>query len=191
MLEEKEQWGRFLLVAAHAASGNEGRLASTCTNFLEAGGKTQDCYDLFAFMAPFCGFPRSLAALRASRLVGGSRTSPRPQNRSAAHRAGKAMFQAVYGDLADRILARIEAVDAALAAILIEVPYGEFYRRPDWPLVEKELLACLFLTILECDRELAGHRIAARRLGAMEADLRQVEQTAVASREPAGSPLDR
>lgn len=164
-----------ILRLAHAtAFGTRKAVRAALVALRRAGGSSRDAAEVFALESAFCGWPTCLfgfARLLEDDPAFRPAARRRPKDRSAARRAGIANFRAVYGRDAPAILGRIRRYDEALAALLLEVPYGEIYARAHLSLRTKELVACLLLASSGRKRELRGHLMGALRAGASVREL--------------------
>jgi len=79
----------------------------------------------------------------------------------------------IWGDDAAAIEAKLVEADPDLAALIMQVAYGEVFERPQLDLRTRELLAVALLTALGAERELPTHLRGALRCGASVAELRE------------------
>lgn len=157
----------LLELAAAVALGPADKVGMAFQDFIDLGGRRAGVRALFALSSAFCGWPTCLAAFRQIEARLGQAPLPRDSTptRAQARREGRRNLRAVYGARASRILERVRGYDPALARLLLEAPYGEIYGRRSLTLTQKELVACLFLTLQGRRRELHGHLLGALRVG--------------------------
>ena len=159
---------RLCVLAAAAAVGDTALVATETKAALEAGVLAPRIEETLLQIVPYAGYPRALSAFLAARPILGpatpaAETSPRVD--LAAE--GTSVFEAVYGESAERVLRGLASLHPALPAWTIENAYGRVLSRPALPLATRELLAVSILTALGgCDDALLGHMRAAVRLGA-------------------------
>lgn len=82
--------------------------------------------------------------------------------------------RALWGEDAERIEARLRAVDPDLAELILDVAYRRVFARPGLDLRTKELLAVAHLMAVGSEGEIRTHLRAALRQGATVDELREV-----------------
>lgn len=82
--------------------------------------------------------------------------------------------RALWGEDAERIEARLRAVDPDLAELILDVAYRHVFARPGLELRTKELLAVAHLMGVGSPGEIRTHLRAALRQGATIEELREV-----------------
>ena len=81
--------------------------------------------------------------------------------------------QLIFGSQEQRILHRLENLDADLMGYIRDFAYNTVYDRPGLDLKTKELLACALLTSLGSPPELRTHLRGAMNAGATEQEVRE------------------
>ncbi len=170
--------------AAAAVAGAEAALAAALDAALAAGVAPTALREALLMLAPFAGYPRTLDALSALRAAFGrapagsapaveSGLPADPGVRAELFRArGRALFARVYGADAERVLGRLEALDAELPAWVLESAYGRVLARPGLDLAQRERVAVVLLAAQGLVQQLPGHVHGALRAGATAADVR-------------------
>ena len=165
--------GDVRLLAMLAAGGalGDARLAAGLARIARAAGvSSARVEETLLQLAPYCGFPRTLAALAAA---AGALDAPRELGGHEAPRAswgasGARCFDAVYGTRADRIRAGLVDTHPLVQRWIEEFAYGRVKSRDAHvTLRERELLAVAILAAMgRLDGPLRGHMRAALELGA-------------------------
>ena len=158
---------RLLVIAAAAPVGDLELLAREVDAAREAGEAPERIVETLLQVVPYAGYPRAISAFGAVRaaLADAPRSTDEPEDREAR---GRRVFRAVYGETADAVLGRLQALDPVLARWTIEHAYGRVLAREGvLTLCERELLAVSVLTALgRLEDPLLGHMRAALRVGA-------------------------
>ena len=122
----------------------------------------------------FAGFPRVVEACEVLAAEGGL-GDPEPAELSApaASAAGRALFDAIYGELAEPVRGRLAAHHPVLARWIEDHAYGTVLAREGLAPARRELLAVVCLAATRQERQLASHARGALRLGASAQELAQ------------------
>lgn len=115
----------------------------------------------------FCGFPRSLNAMREWRRLTGL---PSPVHADVAdrdewRRRGEATCRLVYGRMYDRLRVNIRALHPELDEWMIVEGYGKVLSRPALDLGRRELCIIAACAASEQDRQLHSHLHGALNVG--------------------------
>jgi alkylhydroperoxidase/carboxymuconolactone decarboxylase family protein YurZ len=121
----------------------------------------------------FAGFPRVVEACAVLAEAGGLGTLDDDERGGNAEdpRAGRALFDRIYGDSADGVRGRIEEQHPVLAAWIESHAYGRVLVRAGLTPARRELFSVACLTALAQDRQLASHVRGALRCGATRAEV--------------------
>lgn len=120
----------------------------------------------------YAGFPAAIETLHAlaerwpSRSVTASEVPA-----GARRRAGMKMLAGVYGPVRAALLRELKRLHPALATWVIDHGYGRVLARGGLDPATRELVTVALLAGAPWPRQLASHRIGARRLGARARDL--------------------
>lgn len=163
-------------LAVHAVRGEAGSLPEAARACAAAGVPAAAQREALLQVVPYAGFPRALAALQAL-AAAGLRVADAPEaapdlpgDQRAA--AGRAAFEAVYGETATRVREGLRQLDPLLPAWTEEFAYGRVLARPELALAEREVLAVAVLSALGgLPDPLLGHMRGAARLGVAPAEL--------------------
>jgi 4-carboxymuconolactone decarboxylase len=157
----------LLVLAAAAAAGDAGLVASQTAAALADGVPAAHVEEALLQVVPYAGFPRALAAFAAARPALGA-TGPAVEAPPSSWSAdGPAAFGSVYGETSERVRAGLASLHPLLPAWTLEFAYGRVLARPALDLAVRELLAVSILTAMgRADDALLGHMRAAVRLGA-------------------------
>jgi 4-carboxymuconolactone decarboxylase len=164
---------RLLVIAAAAASGDAGLVATETAAAVAEGVGRATVEEALLQVVPYAGFPRTLAAFAAARPALGPAREAAAEGPPGARAAdGAASFGAVYGDTADRVREGLARLHPLLPPWVLEFAYGRVLSRPALDLRTRELLAVSVLAAMgDLDDALLGHARAALRLGATADDL--------------------
>jgi 4-carboxymuconolactone decarboxylase len=115
----------------------------------------------------FCGFPRSLNAMREWRRLTGR---PAPQHADDGgpdewRQRGEATCRLVYGPMYDRLRVNIRALHADLDEWMIVEGYGKVLSRPGLDLARRELCIVAACAASRQDRQLHSHLHGAINVG--------------------------
>lgn len=118
----------------------------------------------------FLGVPRVVEAFEQLAAEGGLQGEhPSEAAESSADRwpeQGRALFGAIYADLAPKVERRLRQHHPHFAAWVLEHAYGRVLSRPGLDPARRELLAIACLALSGLERQLASHTRGAVRLGA-------------------------
>ena len=115
----------------------------------------------------FCGFPRSLNAMREWRRLTG-RPAPRPDDDGGPEewrQRGEATCRLVYGAMYDRLRVNIRALHPDLDEWMIVEGYGKVLSRPRLDLPRRELCIVAACAASRQDRQLHSHLHGAINVG--------------------------
>ena len=115
----------------------------------------------------FCGFPRSLNAMREWRRLTGERSGSRIEagNTSQWRRRGEETCRLVYGEMYDRLRVNIRELHPELDEWMIVEGYGKVLSRPGLDLARRELCIVAACAASEQDRQLHSHLHGALNVG--------------------------
>ncbi len=171
--QEIDAWTCLLQLAAASTRGAAKETESIARRARELGVTSARLAETLRQLVPYVGFPRAIAAFTAARKVYAAHDAG--PELDAVHRSarGGATFAAVYGASHERVAAGLAELDEALARWTKQFAYGTVLcREGGLTLRERELLAVSILTALgNSAAPLEGHRRAALRLGASDADV--------------------
>ncbi len=174
MSDDDTAFEALLVIAAAGAVGDARRVGAAASRARAAGVSSARLEDTLLQLAPYAGFPRTIAAFQAAvASLDVPRAAVEPVAPGDPRTRGAHAFETVYADASDRVAESLRALHPLLARWIQEFAYGRVLAR-DGPLSlrERELLAVASLAALGgLDAPLLGHARAARRLGATDADL--------------------
>ena len=115
----------------------------------------------------FCGFPRSLNAMREWRRLTGSDAPDMAEGTGPEEwrRRGEATCRLVYGEMYDRLRVNIRALHPELDEWMIVEGYGKVLSRPGLDLARRELCIVAACAASEQDRQLHSHLHGALNVG--------------------------
>lgn len=120
----------------------------------------------------YAGYPAAIESLHALAERWPSRSRPvREVAARARRRAGLATLDGVYGPVRVPLLRELRRLHPALATWVVEHGYGRVLARGGLDPASRELITVALLADGRWPRQLASHRIGARRLGAAPRDL--------------------
>lgn len=129
-------------------------------------------------LVPFAGVPRTLDALTVLKAAvpGGAEPEPLLPDEPGVRRThfrtrGEALFRRVYTDRAERVEARLRALDPEIADWVLEDAYGKVLARAGLTDREVECLSVVALTAQSLHNQLEGHVRGALSCGAASGDL--------------------
>jgi len=123
----------------------------------------------------FAGFPRTVEACSQLSAAGGlgaldaDELAPAPPR----HDAGRALFDAIYGQRAAAVRAELAGFHGELAHWIADHAYASVLARPGLAADRRELVAVAALAAQGLDRQLASHARGALRLGATAEEVRE------------------
>lgn len=166
-------------LAAAAARGDTDGVAEAARAAIAAGVTAAEAREALRMVHLFCGFPRALDALAAAApALGAPPAGVEPLAEDAAAARGRALFDRVYGPDAERVRARLAALDPALTAWVLADAYGRVLARPELAPAERERVAVVLLAAQGLRNQLPGHVRGALNCGASAA---QVEHSLAAA----------
>ena len=115
----------------------------------------------------FCGFPRSLNAMREWRRLTGERAVPRSETAGVEEwrRRGEERCRIVYGDMYERLRVNIRELRPELDEWMIVDGYGKVLSRPELDLARRELCIVAACAASGQDRQLHSHLHGALNVG--------------------------
>ena len=115
----------------------------------------------------FCGFPRSLNAMREWRRLTGERAEPRVDEGDIEEwrRRGEETCRRVYGAMYDRLRVNIRELHPELDEWMIVEGYGKVLSRPGLDLARRELCIVAACAASKQDRQLHSHLHGALNVG--------------------------
>ena len=115
----------------------------------------------------FCGFPRSLNAMREWRRLTGSDAPDMAEGTGPEEwrRRGEVTCRLVYGEMYDRLRVNIRALHPELDEWMIVEGYGKVLSRPGLDLARRELCIVAACAASEQDRQLHSHLHGALNVG--------------------------
>lgn len=120
----------------------------------------------------YAGFPAAIESLHALAERWPATAAAAPEvPRASRRRAGLATLLAVYGPVRALLLRELRRLHPALAAWVVEHGYGRVLARGGLDPASRELITVALLAGSPWPRQLASHRIGARRLGASAREL--------------------
>jgi len=120
----------------------------------------------------YAGFPAAIESLHALAERWPASTTAIPEVPAGSRsRAGLATLLGVYGPVRASLLRELRRLHPALAAWVVEHGYGRVLARGGLDAATRELITVALLAGGPWPRQLASHRIGARRLGASARDL--------------------
>lgn len=121
----------------------------------------------------FAGFPRTVEAASVLATFGGL-GAPEPDElaQSSNPAAGRALFDAIYGENAPTVRTALTEAHPELARWIEEHAYGRVLARPGLAPDRRELAAVAALAAQGQERQLASHARGAVRLGATTDEVR-------------------
>lgn len=157
---------RLVRTAAIIAAGDElavrAALADSTTTV-----RTEWIEELILQSYLFCGFPRSLNAMREWRRLTGYRASPGSDSGDMEQwrRRGEETCRLVYGEMYERLRVNIRELHPELDEWMIVEGYGKVLSRPALDLARRELCIVAACAASEQDRQLHSHLHGALNVG--------------------------
>jgi len=140
-------------VAALAALGNaEPQLRFHLRGALNVGCTAQEIVEVLVHIAIYAGFPASLNALFAAKIVFEQQgLNPVPVHvppAASRHDAGWQALQRIDGDAGECVIESLKDIAPDLARFIIEFSFGDIYTRPGLGLIEREIVTVAALAAL-------------------------------------------
>jgi 4-carboxymuconolactone decarboxylase len=157
----------LVTLAAIIAAGDEQAVRLAMTQAIDAIS-TEWIEELILQSYLFCGFPRSLNAMREWRRLTGR---PAPHSADADggpdewRQRGEATCRLVYGAMYDRLRVNIRALHPDLDEWMIVEGYGKVLSRPGLDLARRELCIVAACAASRQDRQLHSHLHGAINVG--------------------------
>lgn len=163
--------------AARVASGPEEGMRVGAGECVEAGTAQDWVEEMLLQSYLFCGFPRTLNAMREWRRVSGTHAAATDEGAVAGglagwQEAGESTCAVVYGPFYEKLRHNIVALHPALDAWMIAEGYGKILSRPGLALRTREQCIVAACIASEQDRQLHSHLHGALNAGVGAAELR-------------------
>src|SRR5689334_13445196 len=157
---------RLVRLAAILAPGDEQAIRSALTDSVDAISPAW-IEELILQSYLFCGFPRSLNAMREWRRLTGREEVARLEAADPElwRRRGEETCRLVYGEMYDRLRVNIRALHPELDEWMIVEGYGKVLSRPGLDLPRRELCIVAACAASEQDRQLQSHHHGALNVG--------------------------
>lgn len=162
-----------LIVAAVAsqAAAKLDILRQVVQTYFECSRDGARLYEALLGTYLFSGFPAAIEGLRTADAVARAYNARlctslhEPYNVEVFRLRGRKHFEFVYGEIAERVLAQIEAFSHELPEWIIIEGYGKVLSRPSIDIAERERCAMSALVVGGWERQLKAHLCAYARLG--------------------------
>ena len=157
---------RLIRTAAVIAAGDELSIRAALSES-SAMVKAEWIEELILQSYLFCGFPRSLNAMREWRRLTGERAESHPATGDMEewrHR-GEETCRLVYGKMYDRLRVNIRELHPELDEWMIVEGYGKVLSRPGLDLARRELCIVAACAASKQDRQLHSHLHGALNVG--------------------------
>lgn len=153
-----ERTRRLVRIAATIASGDEQAVRAGLAESVDVVESTW-IEELILQSYLFCGFPRSLNAMREWRRLTGERATSRVDDAGPEEwrRRGEATCELVYGAMYDRLRVNIRALHPELDEWMIVEGYGKVLSRPELDLARRELCIVAACAASGQERQLHSH----------------------------------
>ena len=181
---------RLIRTAAVIAAGDELAIRAALAE-ASATVKAEWIEELILQSYLFCGFPRSLNAMREWRRLTGERAAPGAEagDLEEWRRRGEETCGLVYGKMYDRLRVNIRELHPELDEWMIVEGYGKVLSRPGLDLARRELCIVAACAASKQDRQLHSHLHGALNVGvaagvvteALDALAEQVPASALAT----------
>ena len=157
---------RLVRTAAVIAAGDELAIRAALADASEAV-RTEWVEELILQSYLFCGFPRSLNAMREWRRLTGNAVAAEVDDGDTAEwrRRGEETCQLVYGEMYERLRVNIRGLHPELDEWMIVEGYGKVLSRPGLDLGRRELCIVAACAASGQDRQLHSHLHGARNVG--------------------------
>ena len=156
----------LIRLAAVIASGDEQQIRSALADAVDVVSRSW-VEELILQSYLFCGFPRSLNAMREWRRLTGQHALPSVEAEDVKEwrRRGEATCEQVYGAMYERLRVNILALDPELDDWMIVEGYGKVLSRPGLDLPRRELCIVAACAASRQDRQLHSHLHGAVNVG--------------------------
>jgi 4-carboxymuconolactone decarboxylase len=134
----------------------------------ELGAGPEALHEACLQVVAYGGFPRAIEALTL--LSARRREPPPPAHREPAPAAGRAVWDSIYSDQAEDVLAKLEALAPGFPHWVLDSAYRRILARPGLALRDRELLGVAALALMALPAPLGSHVRGALRNGS-SADL--------------------
>ena len=162
--------------SARVAAGTEAAMRDACTECVAAGVPVPWVEEMLLQSYLFCGFPRTLNAMREWRRVSGI-AAPVAEDLPAPdlerwRQQGEGTCGVVYGRFYEKLRHNIAALHPALDEWMIVEGYGKIISRPGLELRLRELCVVAACVAAGQDRQLHSHLHGALNAGASADEIR-------------------
>ena len=156
----------LIRAAAVIAAGDELAVRAALADASETV-RTEWIEELILQSYLFCGFPRSLNAMREWRRLTGERAGPRVDAADVEQwrRRGEETCRLVYGEMYERLRVNIRDLHPELDEWMIVEGYGKVLSRPGLDLARRELCIVAACAASRQDRQLHSHLHGALNVG--------------------------
>jgi 4-carboxymuconolactone decarboxylase len=160
-------------LSARVAAGREADVRAACTECVEAKVPVPWVEEALLQSYLFCGFPRTLNAMREWRRIAPAAPAGTPGGDLVAWRtAGERTCAVVYGPFYEKLRHNIAALHPDLDEWMIVEGYGKILSRPGLPLRVRELCIVAACVAAEQERQLHSHLHGALHAGAPATEVR-------------------
>ena len=168
-------------LAARVAAGSEESVRASCAECVSAQVPVAWVEEMLLQSYLFCGFPRTLNAMREWRRVSGT-DAPAAEELPAPdlerwREQGEATCGIVYGKFYEKLRHNITALHPALDEWMIVEGYGKIISRPGLELRLRELCVVAACVAAGQDRQLHSHLHGALNAGASAGEVRGALQS--------------
>ena len=157
---------RLIRTAAVIAAGDELAIRAALAD-ASATVRPEWIEELILQSYLFCGFPRSLNAMREWRRLTGKRAGPQGETGDTEQwrRRGEETCRLVYGEMYERLRVNIRELHPELDTWMIVEGYGKVLSRPALDLARRELCIVAACAASMQDRQLHSHLHGALNVG--------------------------
>jgi 4-carboxymuconolactone decarboxylase len=134
----------------------------------------------------YAGYPAAIEALRVLAARWPARASAGEIPAATRRARGTRLLDGVYGPVRPALVRELDRLHPALASWVVDHGYGRVLARPRLDPATRELITVALLAGTPWTRQLASHRIGARRLGADPRWLAAATRGTPAARDGAG-----
>ena len=162
-----ESTRRLVRLAAIIAAGDEQAVRAVLIESIQGALSVPWIEELILQSYLFCGFPRSLNAMREWRRLTGENAAVTVDDGGPEEwrRRGEATCRLVYGAMYDRLRVNIRGLHPELDEWMIVEGYGKVLSRPGLDLQRRELCIVAACAASEQDRQLHSHLHGAINVG--------------------------
>jgi 4-carboxymuconolactone decarboxylase len=154
-------------LGAAAAGGRADVLDVLFPEALADGVPAGDLKEMILQAVLYAGYPRAIDAFgRLDGCLPDADAPPVEPDAEGIEARGRALFQEIYGEHTDRVLAKLRRFHPDFERSILRDAYGRVLARPFLPVLERELIAVAMLAALALPRPLHAHVRGALRVGA-------------------------